>query len=152
MSHYLFQQLKFVRKATIEYVKGVNENRFEVVPAGLNNNIIWNLGHIYMVTEKFVFQLTGEKITVPNHFPELFDPGTSPKDWSIDTPTIEELIVLLNEQMERIEAILSERIEELLKGIYNSSTGLQISSVAECLSFCLYHEGMHFGAIKGINQ
>ncbi|WP_017473122.1 DinB family protein [Amphibacillus jilinensis] len=152
MSHYLFQQLKFVRKATIEYVKGVNENRLEVVPAGVNNNIKWNLGHIYMVTEKFAFQLTGEKVTVPDKFPELFNPGTSPKDWSIETPTKEELIALLNEQMLRMDAILSERLDEPIKEIYNSSTGLQISSVVECLSFCLYHEGMHFGAIKSINQ
>lgn len=152
MSYYLFQQLKFVRKATIDYVRSVNENRMKVVPAGLNNNIMWNLGHIYMVTEKFAFQLTGEKTTVPNHFPELFNPGTSPKDWSTETPTREELIILLNEQIQRIEAILSQRIEEPIQEIYKSSTGLQIGSVAECLSFCLYHEGMHFGAIKGINQ
>ncbi|MFA9455144.1 DinB family protein [Halalkalibacter sp. AB-rgal2] len=153
MSHYLFQQLKFVRKATIDYVKGVNESRMEVVPAGVNNNIKWNLGHIYVVTEKFALQLTGEKVTVPDKFPELFNPCTSPKDWSsIDIPMKEELIILLNEQIVNVESLLSERIGEPIKQIYNTSTGLQISNVAECLSFCLYHEGMHFGAIKGINQ
>lgn len=151
MSHYLFQQLKFVRKATIVYVRSMNENLLEVVPAGLNNNIKWNLGHIYMVTEKFSFQLTGEKVNVPDHFPELFNPGTSPKDWTVESPTKEELIILLNQQIERIEAILSQRIEEPIQAIYKSSTGLQISSIAECLSFCIYHEGMHFGAIKSIN-
>lgn len=152
MSHYLFQQLKFVRKATIDYVKGVNENRLEVVPVGLNNNIKWNLGHIYTVTEKFAFQLPCEKANVSDKFPELFNPGTSPKDWSVESPTKEELIILLNEQIVRVETLLSERTGEAIKEMYNTSTGLQISNVAECLSFCLYHEGMHFGIIKGINQ
>ncbi|MDA7028328.1 DinB family protein [Bacillus sp. CLL-7-23] len=152
MGHYLFQQLRFAREATIEYVKGIDEKQLEIVPEGLNNNIKWNIGHIYMVMEKFAFQLTGEKAVVPNHFPELFNPGTSPKDWAIETPTIEELNVLLNVQQERMEANLSERLAQPLQEIYHSSTGLQISSIAECLSFCLYHEGMHFGAIKGIHQ
>ncbi|MFC4404102.1 DinB family protein [Gracilibacillus xinjiangensis] len=152
MSHYLFQQFTFARKATMEYVKGLKENQLEVVPAGSNNHIKWNLGHVYMVTENFAFQLTGEKADIPDHYPELFNTGTSPKDWSKKTPRIEELIVLLNKQMVRVETILADKIEQPIKEIYNTSTGLQISSVAECLSFCLYHEGMHFGAIKGINQ
>ncbi|MEK5040443.1 DinB family protein [Sporosarcina sp. FSL K6-3457] len=152
MSHYLFQQLKFVRKNTIDYVRGVHEKQWAVVPAGLNNNIMWNVGHIYMVTEKFAFQLAGEKMNVPENFPELFNSGTFPKEWSIDTPTKEELITLLTEQSVKVESLLVERIEDPIKEMYNTSTGLQISHVAECLSFCLYHEGMHFGLIKGINQ
>ncbi|WP_117170053.1 DinB family protein [Paraliobacillus sediminis] len=151
MSHYLIQQSKFVRKATIEYVKEVNENRLEIIPAGLNNNIKWHLGHIYTVTEKFAFQLTGKKATVPADFPKLFNPGTSPKDWSVKSPAKEELIFLLNEQIVKMET-LSKEIELPIKKVYNTSTGLRISSVAACLSFCLYHEGMHFGVIKTINQ
>ncbi len=152
MNHYLFEQLKFARNSTTEYTKKVHENRLEVVPEGLNNNIKWNLGHIYMVMEKFAFQLTDEKTKIPINFPELFNPGTSPEIWFVERPTLEELLVLISEQTKRMEETLSERLEEPLKEIYYSSTGLQINSVQECLSFCLYHEGMHFAAIKSINQ
>jgi hypothetical protein len=110
MSYDLVQQLKFVRKCTIDYVKNMNVNRLEVVPAGLNNNIKWNLGHVYIVFEKFAFQLTGEKVNIPDTFPELFNPGTSPEDWSIESPKKDELITLLNEQIVKVESLLSERI------------------------------------------
>jgi uncharacterized membrane protein len=130
----------------------MNVNRLEVVPAGLNNNIKWNLGHVYIVLEKFAFQLTGEKVNIPDTFPELFNPGTSPEDWSIKSPKKDELITLLNEQIVKVESLLSERMDEPIKEMYNTSTGLQINKVNECLSFCLYHEGMHFGVIKNINQ
>ncbi|WP_208589646.1 DinB family protein [Gracilibacillus suaedae] len=152
MSHYLVDQIKFVRNSTLNYVKDINERYLDVIPVAMNNNIRWNLGHIYLVTEIFAFQLTGEETNIPTDFPELFKPGTSPRDWSIEAPGKEELLFLLNEQRIKVESLSTERIEESIKEVYTTSTGLEINKVKECLSFCLYHEGMHFGGIKSIYQ
>ncbi|RKL65742.1 hypothetical protein CR203_19020 [Salipaludibacillus neizhouensis] len=152
MSHYLIEQFKFARMSAINYVKDLNGNQVEAVPTGLNNNIKWNLGHQYVVVEKFAFLLTGEKAKIPANFQKLFNPGTSPKDWSMESPKKDELIALLTEQMKKVESLLSDRLEDPIENVYKTSTGLEISSVGGCLSFCLYHEGMHFGAIKHIKQ
>ncbi|WP_235816544.1 DinB family protein [Bacillus massilinigeriensis] len=145
-------QLFFVRKNTISYVKDLSENVLKIVPLGLNNHIKWNLGHIYVISEKFCFTLTREETKLPANFNKLFDPGTSPSHWEIDPHEKNELIYLLNEQISRIESVLSGRMEEKIKQPYTTSTGLELVTIGELISFCLYHEGMHFGAIKNIHN
>ncbi|USB31692.1 DinB family protein [Paenibacillus sp. YPG26] len=152
MDHYLFDQLKFVRGATINQVKAMSEDEARTVPRGLNNNILWNLGHILLVHEKFSTVITNEKVELPLHFTEMFAPGTKPDNWGTQVPDLEEILLLLSQQIERIEQTLGNRLDEEIRPPKVTSSGLKISTVKECLSFCLYHEGMHFAAIKAIKQ
>ncbi|MGG3451088.1 DinB family protein [Domibacillus aminovorans] len=153
MKNYIFKQLRFVRDNTIGHVSEMNEETSLFIPEGFNNNIKWNLGHIYVVQEKFPFHFVGEKMIIPDHFTELFSPGTKPVDWGERMlPTIHELIQLLENQVNRIEQALEFRMKEAIEQPYTTSTGLTLSTVEEFLSFCLYHEGMHFDAIKSIKR
>ncbi|MGI8384121.1 DinB family protein [Robertmurraya sp. P23] len=152
MENYIFKQLRFVRDNTIGHVAEMNDESSLSIPEGFNNNIKWNLGHIYVVQEKFAFHFTGEEMKIPDQFTELFSPGTKPRDWGEEVPPIHELILLLENQVRRIEQVLKFRIKEAVEQPYTTSTGLTLSTVEEFLSFCLYHEGMHFDTIKSIKR
>lgn len=152
MGNYLFKQLRFVRGNTIKHVTGMSEEETRTVPRGFNNNILWNLGHILLVHEKFSFALTNEKMELPKHLAELFSPGTKPENWGTQVPSLDEIFLLLSKQIDRIEQTLEHRLEEDLEKPFVTSAGLELSTVKECLSFCLYHEGMHFATIKAIKQ
>ncbi|WP_433942850.1 DinB family protein [Paenibacillus sp. SN-8-1] len=131
MSHYLFNQLRFVRDCTLKQVKAMSEEATREVPRGFNNNILWNLGHILLVHEKFSFALTNNKMELPEHFAELFAPGTKPENWGTQVPGLDEILLLLSKQIERIEQTLGQCLEdELVKPIVTSS-GLEISKVKE---------------------
>lgn len=152
MSHYIFKQLQFVRQNTIRSVENLNEEASFYIPQGFNNNIKWNLGHIYVIQERFAFHFTGERMNMPDYFIKQFGPGSKPIDWDEQVPTLRQLIELLKNQMVRIPQALEPRITETVKEPYTTSTGMTLSSVAEFLSFSLYHEGMHFDAIKSIKR
>ena len=55
MREFLFNQLKAVRGDTINVVKELSESQADSIPEGFNNNIRWNLGHVYVVQELFAF-------------------------------------------------------------------------------------------------
>lgn len=145
-------QFNFVRENTLNYVREIDDHWMEVVPRGLNNNIKWNLGHIYLISEKLAFQLTGEVGNSPKELQELFNSGTSPKEWKKEIPKKQEVLQLLREQLVRVESLLIDRTEDKLEKPYTTSTGLELVTIGDCISFCLYHEGMHFSTIKNINQ
>ncbi|WP_017729400.1 DinB family protein [Halalkalibacterium ligniniphilum] len=149
---YLINQLTFVRNNTVKAVKGTSEELADIVPTGFNNSLRWNLGHIYLVHERFAFSFIEEDSQLSEDFVKWFSPGTKPADWDSAPPNVETLVTMLEEQIERIERLLSERLEEKVKEPYTTSSGLRLSSVEEFLSFCLYHEGMHFDAIKTIKR
>ncbi|PAK37103.1 hypothetical protein CHI08_23535 [Peribacillus simplex] len=54
--------------------------------------------------------------------------------------------------MDRIEQTLEFRLKEVVEKPFTTSTGLTLSTVEELLSFCLYHEGMHFATIKSFKR
>ncbi|MGG0792028.1 DinB family protein [Peribacillus simplex] len=51
------------------------------IPEGFNNNIKWNLGHIYVVQEKFAFNIINERTTMQKNIFDLFSIATKPTDW-----------------------------------------------------------------------
>ncbi|WP_371748547.1 DinB family protein [Peribacillus frigoritolerans] len=75
--------------------------------------------------------------------------GTKPTDWGEKVlPMISELIQSLEKQVDRIEQKLEFRLKEVIEKPFTTSKGLNLSTVEELLSFCLYHEGMHFATIN----
>lgn len=151
MDHFIFNQLHFVRNQTVNHVKGMDDDASHVIPVGFNNNIKWNLGHIYLVHEIFAFQLIGETMEIPDHYRDLFGRGTKPADWGEQVPSIQELVDRLSNQISRVER-LEHRMGDALEQPYTTASGLTLGSVGELLSFSLYHEGMHFDAIKTIKR
>lgn len=152
MEHYLMRQLQFARQNTMKLVKDVDDIKSENFIKGFNNHIKWNLGHIYVVHERFAFHFVGEELMLPEAYLPLFSPGTKPLEVNEPMPSMEELTNALNTQITRIERRLSNRLKEQVTTPYTTSTGLCLQSVEEFLSFCLYHEGMHFATIKAMKQ
>jgi uncharacterized damage-inducible protein DinB len=152
MKDFLFNQLRVIRNNTLSAVKELSENQADVVPAGFNNNIRWNLGHIYLVQERFAFGFTEEPMEVPDNFNELFGKDTRPAEWKVQPPTLNELIRILEDQTKRIEDKLSNRLEEAVAKPWTMPTGLTLKTIGEFLTFSMYHEGMHVQTIKFLKK
>lgn len=148
MSKALFYQIEAIRNLTIKAVKDISEQTLDIVPEGFNNSLRWNLGHIYLVQEKFAFHFAGEPVQLPESFERLFARGTKPADWKEEPPTLEVLLEMLAEQPKRIQNVLQSRLDEPVTPPYTTGSGVQLSTIGEFLSFTLYHEGMHFDTIK----
>ncbi|MFC6333400.1 DinB family protein [Paenibacillus septentrionalis] len=152
MSNWIVNQVNFSRNQTLLAASRLTDAESAIIPEGLNNNVKWNLGHIYVVTEKFGFALTGGETNTTEQFLEWFASGTSPRGWTSEPPMLNELISLLQQQLHRISESASnvEQLSRPLTESYTTSTGLHMSTVQESLNFCIYHEAMHFAAIKSI--
>ncbi|WP_050180142.1 DinB family protein [Domibacillus robiginosus] len=152
MAHFLFDQLAFVRKLTLKEAEGIDEAASLLIPAGFGNNIKWNLGHIYLVQERFGFYFTGGEMVMPDAFNDWFGRGSKPADWEGKLPKTDELRVLLKEQTERIKQQTAPLLPYPLKEPFTTSTGLTLSSVEEMLTYSLHHEGLHSETIKSIKR
>ena len=152
MREFLFNQLKVIRSNTINAVKELNESQADSVPEGFNNNIRWNLGHIYLVQEKFAFGFTQEKMIEPDGFADLFELGSKPSAWKVQPPTLPELIQLLENQTSRIEEKLNNRLDEVVEKPLAMPSGLTLKTIGEFLTFSMYHEGQHFQTIKMLKR
>ncbi|GGI12703.1 hypothetical protein [Gottfriedia solisilvae] len=83
-----------------------------------------------------------------------FITGTSPLDdldKMVPMPTLPELDNLLKKQYERLRKLLTGRMNESTPAL-TTSTGLDLHSPMELLSYNLYHEGLHFGIITAYKK
>lgn len=144
-------QLGFIRQVTLKLVSELSEQQLDCIPEGFNNNIRWNLGHIYLAQEQFAFNFAKEPMIIPDGFNELFGMGSKPTEWPAQTPTLPELIQLLQEQPKRIKEVLHNRLDETVENPLVLG-GLTLHTIGEYLSFCLFHEGTHMQAIKTLKK
>lgn len=152
MDKFIFDQVSFVRQATLKAVENLSESQISVVPEGFNNNILWNLGHIYLVQERFVYQIPQKAAQIPNGFLELFGQGTKPSEWNVQPPALSEVLQVLKEQPTRIKEMLKDHLRDELPKPFTLPSGLTFNTIGELLTFSMYHEGMHVQTIKMLKR
>ncbi|MDQ0193806.1 DinB family protein [Paenibacillus wynnii] len=150
MEHYLFRQLAFVRSRLFQAIEGVTEETADRIPEGYRNSIRWQLGHVYVVCERFAFQYIGLPLHMPEGYRELFENGTTMLNVSdsVSLPNLQELKTLLEDQQERMREALNDRMQTPIVPSYTTSGGMTMETPEQFLSFDLYHEGMHTSVIK----
>jgi uncharacterized damage-inducible protein DinB len=143
----LFNQLESYRSYILGVLENVTEEEAEFIPKGFNNNIRWNLGHIYLDQYLWIQAVTKEKAGVPDQFQTWFGYGTSPANFTPETPTIDELKNLLKEQPSQIKAQYGERLEEEFP-----PTEMGMHTIEQVLIRTIFHEGMHLQTILDLKK
>lgn len=143
----LFNQIESYRSYILGVVENVTGEEAEFVPKGFNNNIRWNLGHIYLDQYLWIQAVTKEKAAIPETFQTWFGYGTSPKNFTSKTPTLEDLKLLLKEQPTKIKETYGERLEEEYP-----PTEMGMNTIEQVLIRTIFHEGMHLQAILDLKK
>jgi hypothetical protein len=143
----LFNQLESYRSYILGVLENVTDVEADIVPKGFHNNIRWNLGHIYLDQYDWIRAVTKEEGLVPESFRSWFGFGTSPSNFTEETPSVEELKSLLKKQPTDIEEKYGNRLEEEF-----APTEMGMFTIEQVLIRTIFHEGMHLQAILDIKK
>ncbi|WP_219837659.1 DinB family protein [Paenibacillus sp. R14(2021)] len=150
MNATIFDELGIIRAQTLLAMEGMTEELVNRFPDGFRNNIHWQLGHIYFVTEYMTLSQLNLPMNLPEGFVERFGSGKGPLDYPASLPnaTFPELKSLLTEQLDRIRKQYPlDRLNESVDPI-NTSTGLSLVTPEQSLRYNMYHEGFHAGVLS----
>ena len=137
----------------IEMVIGnLSDEQMLAMPDGFDNNIAWNLGHLIVVQQSLIYRLSGlDALTSRTHVAQ-FSPGTSPADWK-KSPDMAELRSLLTESTEKMVADAQAGVfQTAVYTPYTTFTNFDLPTFADAMTFNLYHEGLHFGAMMALRN
>ncbi|HJV46844.1 MAG TPA: DinB family protein [Bacillota bacterium] len=147
----LLNQVELVRALTLETFDSLTEEMADIIPAGFNNNIRWNLGHILIVQDQLAAQFASIPAQLPIDFMTLFGNHTSPRDWNRQVPTLEQLANELRNQVGHIRGHLENRLEEAARKPFKR-LDYRMETIGEILAFSLHHEGLHLGVIGSLRK
>ncbi len=142
MSELVKRQFELARAGILKDLEGVSPEIFDIQPKGLSNTVHWQLGHILVAAEMFLFGQNGQ---LPAEYNDYFGYGSRPSAWQEGVPTVETLLEQLKSQLERIKEISIESFNnQLPEPVLGNHT------YGELVYFTAYHELTHAGQIHTI--
>ena len=139
-----------VRQVVFNAVKDLSAEALNKVPAGFNNNVVWNLGHLVTAQQGICYLRSGVNPRVEEKYLAPYRPGTKPEG-TADNVEIKRIKDALFSSLD----MLKPDVESNLFVNYTpwiTRYGVHINSIDDALSFLLFHEGLHFGYILSLKK
>ncbi len=147
------EKIKRFRLFLLDQIAGLPAEQLNKIPAGYNNNIIWNMGHLICAQQSLCYFRAGQAITVEDRYFSPYRTGTKPETF-IPAAEIETIKTLFLSTIDDLQVDLDKKIfqtyspsEGILK-LY----GIELKSIDDALEFLLYHEGFHSGYVIALKR
>ena len=124
--------------------------QLNIIPAGMSNNLIWNLGHVVVSQQKLVYALSGLPMHIPDSLFEKYQNG-SRSDGKTTQAEVDEIKKLLSEMVEKTKADFEAGVFKEYHP-YQTKTGFHLGTWKEAMEFNNYHEGIHLGIMMSIKK
>lgn len=127
-----------------------SSEQLNLIPDGLNNNLIWNAGHVIATMELLTYGLAGLPTPSPRSFIDRYRKGSRP-----DGPASAEDLAYINEQLMASVDRLNTDLESLDWSnykTYTTSFGVTLGSIDDAMAFNNMHETLHLGTMLAISK
>lgn len=132
-----------IRMDLIEITENLTVDQLNTIPYGFNNSIVWNLGHILVVTDEILYE--NSPFSIPAHDFDIsgFKKGTRP-DNVIDEKDISLINSALSDTVPRFRKLINAYAMDTQN---NESQLLEKLGNDKSIHFILFHEDMHIPTI-----
>ena len=143
----ILDQYKLTRGLFIDSISPIAKDLIDLQPPGFRNTIHWQIGHVLVIAEEIANFPHRSKSSLPANYKRLFGRDTKPNDWPQNVPSMDQLVLDLQDQVNRIGNMSSEQVQERLIEPFDG-----IDRFEEFASLGLFHEAMHLGQILAMQR
>jgi hypothetical protein len=138
-----FDIVKKTKANFIALVEGLSIEQLNKIPAGFNNNIIWNFAHTVSAWQILCYKLSGLPFVVDENFVDLFKKGTKPERFFNEQEV---------EQIKKLSALSFEKLMlDYQDGVfaqfttYQTHFGVELTCIEDAIQYASMHDGLHLG-------
>lgn len=142
------ETFKFIiktRQKFIELIDSLSVEQLNKVPAGFNNNIIWNFGHIVVSTQTLIYVRTGIKAdTSWVKYNEDYRKDTKPTRF-VEQAEIDELKEIAINSIEQITKDYEDRLFGEITSFSTATYGYPMDAIEDVIALTSGHDNVHYG-------
>lgn len=144
----LFESALFTRARMLKVLDQTPYNSLVKIPDNFQNSIFWNIAHVLVTQQLLCYKLTGQELRIDPALVDKYAKGTVPTE-NVDEADIAYVKTHLVEAMK-------QTIIDYDKGLfktfisYPTSTGIDLNSIEEAISFNSFHDGIHLGVVLSL--
>lgn len=145
-----FEYLRVTRNNVLKLIENLDLAQLNKIPAGFNNNLVWNLGHIVATQQLLCYGLSGLSMELDNDFITRYRKGSKPEGEVDQT----ELDYIKNQMIVLVDKIEDDYANEIFKEYkqYTTSFNATLESVDDAILFNNMHEAMHLGFMIALKK
>ena len=150
MDNFQFKLLRQTRQNSLKVINSLSPEQIFKTPLGFSNSILWNAGHMIVSHQLLCYARAGLQMRLEDSIIERYRKGTSPAG----SETIDDIEFVKSKMIETPEIMLQDLEDGLFENYttYQTSYGVELTSIDDALSFNNVHEGMHFGNILSLRK
>ncbi|WP_309642239.1 DinB family protein [Flavobacterium sp.] len=148
--HQVFEITRTSRKVLSEFLKNYTLEQLNTIPTGFNNNLIWNIGHIVVVQQLLVYNLSGLPMMVSDEMIAKYRRGTKPES-DVSQDEVDKIQSLLFETINQTKTDFNAGIFKNYEE-FTSMSGFTMRNAEDAMAFNYYHEAMHIGMMMSIRK
>ena len=138
------------RETLLQYQENHTPEQLNKVPAGFNNNLIWNIIHIVVVQQMLVYNLSGLPMMIPAKWIDKYKRGTKPEA-DVGAEEIELVKKMLFDTIAKTQKDYADGVFKEYRS-FTTMIGFKIDAVEDAINFNNYHEGVHTGVMMSIRK
>lgn len=147
MTHATLELIAFGRQQLLEAIDGLTADQLNKTPAGLNNNIIWNVAHVIAVQAAYLYGKNNLASSIDAQLVADYANGTFPKEYvsQQDIDAIKQLAI----------TSATDLANDVKNGVFQNyqpttitPKKINLPTLDDALSFILFHEALHLGAVR----
>ena len=143
----VFKFIIDARKAFIKDIESLSLEQVNEIPAGFNNNIIWNFGHIVVTTPVLCYIRTGILADASSvKYVSAYAKGTKPT-YFVTQEEVDELKELAISTIETLEKDYNEGKLNNIVPFETSTYGALLESIEDVIITTAGHDNTHLGYV-----
>lgn len=137
--------MRGARKFLINLIDGISIEKLNEIPAGFNNNLAWNIGHVIANQQILCYRNAGVKPVIEEEIIDKYKTGTRPEGF-IEEKEFKVLIQYLLETIDKFEKDSATNMFENYKAFdLKSYPGVRLKNISDAAKFVTFHDGLHVG-------
>lgn len=143
-------RIKKIRLFLLGLVKDISVDQLNEIPAGFNNNIVWNVGHLIAAQQGVCYVRAAVKPVVDEKYILPYKSGTKPEQF-VNENEVEIIKELLLSSLDRFETDYDNNVFENYS-TWSTRYGVELTGIDDALEFLMYHEGLHSGTVMALKR
>jgi len=137
--------MRGARKFLINLIDGISIEKLNEIPAGFNNNLAWNIGHVIANQQILCYRNAGVKPVIEEEIIDKYKTGTRP-DGFIEEKEFKVHMQYLLETIDKFEKDSATNMFENYKAFdLKSYPGVRLKNISDAAKFVTFHDGLHVG-------
>lgn len=144
----LFETALFTRVSLLNILESKSYEKLVDIPENFKNSIFWNIAHLLVTQQLLCYKLSGLEIKIDQDLVSKYGKGATAIA-EVEPSDIEYV-------KDNLVSAMAQTKEDFINGLfenftpYMTSTGIELKSVEDAISFSTFHDGIHLGIVLSL--